>query len=110
MVRIKTFQKSPELTCVIRNHAYILNTSEQPDTTKGKKMAQNAITENEKTILIAIVAGLVLVAGWAGIGAVAGFSGVVDLTATTSTILAVIAAINTILIVVMTVVFTKPNK
>jgi hypothetical protein len=61
-------------------------------------MAKTAITANEKTVLIAIIAGLVLVAGWAGVGAICGFTGTVNLPATTSIVLTVIAAVNLIMI------------
>jgi hypothetical protein len=71
----------------------ILDSSEQPDTTEGKTMAaQTKMTETEKTIMITVFAGLILVSGWTGIASFLGFNGTVELTNTVSTILAVISA------------------
>lgn len=71
-------------------------------------MAKNTtVTENEKTVLITVVAALVLVAGWAGYAAVLGFTGAANLTASTSSILAGIAIADLILIGVIIAVFRK---
>jgi hypothetical protein len=61
--------------CVIRTVLLITNTSERPDTTRGKKMAKSTLTENEKTVMITIFAGLLIVAGWTGYASILGFTG-----------------------------------
>lgn len=57
-----------------------MDTSEQPDTAKGKNMAQSQVTESAKTVLIAVYMGLILVAGWTGYASYLGFEGRLELT------------------------------
>jgi uncharacterized membrane protein YedE/YeeE len=85
----------------------IINPSEQPDTTEGKKMAKNILTRDEKTVLIAIFAGALLVGVWSGYAAICGFTGWVILAPTVSTILASISGLMVALMVGMVVVIRK---
>ena len=85
----------------------IINTSEQPDTAKGKTMAKTTLTHDEKTVIIAIFAAALLVGGWAGYAAILGFAGTIVLTTTVSTILASISALMVTLMVAMAVVVRK---
>jgi type III secretory pathway component EscS len=92
---------------VIQKTLRIINTSEQPDTTEGKKMAKTALTHDEKTVLIAVFAAALLVGGWAGYAAILGFAGTVVLTTTVSTILASICGLMIALMATMAVVIRK---
>lgn len=70
-------------------------------------MAKNTLTHDEKTVMIAIFAGALLVAGWTGYAAILGFNGTVVLTATVSTILASISGLMVALMVGMAVLIRK---
>lgn len=70
-------------------------------------MAKNTFTHDEKTVLIAVFAGALLVGGWAGYAAILGFNGTVVLTATASTILASISGLMVVLMAAMTVAIRK---
>jgi uncharacterized membrane protein YedE/YeeE len=70
-------------------------------------MAKNTMTRDEKTVLIAVFAGALLVAVWSGYAAICGFSGWVVLTPTVSTILATISGLMVALMATMVVVIRK---
>lgn len=70
-------------------------------------MAKSTLTHDEKTVMIAIFAAALLVAGWAGYAAILGFNGMVVLTATVSTILASISGMMIALMATMAVVIRK---
>jgi hypothetical protein len=85
-----------EWTCTMDSDLPILDSSEQPDTTEGKTMAaQTKMTESEKTLMVTVLAGLVLVAGWTVTSLVMAFNGSIEMTNVASVTLATIATAST---------------
>ena len=58
-------------------------------------MATTKMTEAEKTIIIAVFAGLILVAGWTAYASILGFNGRIELTTTANFILASLSVLAT---------------
>lgn len=85
----------------------IIDSSEQPDTARGKKMASTKMAEAEKTIIIAVFAGLIIVAGWTGYASILGFNGRIELTNTANYTLAILSALAVATMTFGTVVIRK---